>query len=225
MDRDEQAARNQALAALRRPEKHTPWEVNRPAGWKLIEAIYGLTLPDWRKSVSDFLADVDVGLFPEQWPLMQDHFWRHILFRLQAGELVAQARRHGGDTSQIIPLDMLDDAEPDFANNRLTCGGVVFGSIRVFPTDQVMASISPVPPPVPGSTVSVPPKRTGNSLEKDDAPLLDKMAQLIAAGHATGAQDAARAVVHNTKGKNEAAIVTRLAMKFNKRRVGQSGQS
>ncbi len=132
MDRDEEAARNKALYALRRPQDFAPWEVEHPDGCKLFEAIYALTLPEWRKSVANFLADVEVGLLPESRPLMQDHFWRHILYRLQVGELVMRARPVGGDQVQDVPPEMLDDAKPDFVANKITCNGVTFGAVRVF---------------------------------------------------------------------------------------------
>ena len=62
---------------------------------------------------------------------MEDHFWRHILYRLQAGELIMRARPYDGHQTEDIPADMLDDAEPDFANNRVKCGGVMFRTVRI----------------------------------------------------------------------------------------------
>ena len=137
MDRHEQAARNQALFARRRPQDFAPWEAEYPEGCKLREAIRALVAPPWRKSVSDWLADMDVGLLPEQWPVMEDHFWRHILYRLQAGELTMRARSNDDHQMEDIPADMLDDAVPDFGNNRITCCGTTFFTVRIFEVGQV----------------------------------------------------------------------------------------
>lgn len=138
MDRDEEAARNKALYALRRPEDFAPWETKYPDGCKLAEAIYALTLPGWRKSVADFLADMAVGLFSERRPAMQDHFWRHIVYRLQAGELVMRGHR-GGDPLEDVAPNMLDETEPDFAANCVTCCGVLFRGVRILPADAAEA--------------------------------------------------------------------------------------
>lgn len=56
--------------------------------------------------------------------------WKGLLQRIERGELIAYGCRTGGKP-EIIHSYMLDDAQPDYTNNRLTCCGTVFFSIRV----------------------------------------------------------------------------------------------
>lgn len=212
MDRDEQAARNMALFEMRRPQDFKLWEVEHPNGCKLIEAIYALTLPNWRKSVADFLANVAVGLSSDrERAMMQDHFWRHILYRLQAGELVMRGRRDGGD-QENVPPDMLDDAEPDFATNRVTCGSVVFRAIRIFEAANVTGLARASSPTAVSASAS---PQIVRGYAAKDAPLIQRMATMVSTGEASGPMDAARAVVKDAAGAGtEESKVKRLTDRF-----------
>ncbi len=139
----ERDAKVRAIYAMRHPEHFKPWEEARPEGHTLSQAMFGLTLPDWRHGVAEFLADVDVGLNPDRWQTMWDHFWGHLLYRLRAGQLFMRGLELATGAEWRSEPRMFDDAEPDFNLNRITCFGRTFGSIRVYVTDEEAARVGP----------------------------------------------------------------------------------
>ena len=135
MDDDERHAAHIAMMQRRRPQHFNPWENVRPNGHRLADAILELTLPSFRSTVSELLADEEVGFLGRS-SGFRDHLWRHVWWRLQQGQLFMRGLEIATGAEWQSEPRMFDDAEPDFARNRITCFGQTFASIRVYETSQ-----------------------------------------------------------------------------------------
>lgn len=135
------------------PEDFKPWTTVRPGGCTLLQAITELVRPEWRNSVSNFLARVHAGIEPASGLNAEiDKYWFHVLWRLQRGELTMKAKRLGETVVQDIGPDLLDDPKWKFPANEITCGGVTFWGVRIFlvsaglPNPPQGITVDPVPP-------------------------------------------------------------------------------
>lgn len=132
----------------------------------------------------------------------------HFLWRLRHGEIRLRGRELGAGSNQSpqeLPTDWFDDAQPDFTQNRLTCCGVTFGSVRVF---EGAPSTAPQIPPTS--------KKSGRlDYQEHDAPLVEEMVRMIGAGEARGPMDAADQLALRAAGsQNHASKRARLLRRF-----------
>jgi hypothetical protein len=113
-----------------------PWNQDRPDGWTVGQAIFAFAPVAARGSLSNYLARVDAGLQrPDD--LEERNLWSYLRKRLQKGELVVRARQYGA--AKIITVDpqLFDNATVSLSKNQIICNGITFGSVRIFPKDQV----------------------------------------------------------------------------------------
>ena len=130
------------------PEWFKPWETVRPDGCTLLQAIEELVSPGLRHVVATCLALDHVGrASPDYLLRTRDGLWQDVLNRLRLGLL----RLRGRDVKQPeivqdIQADLLDDVEPDFEKNYITCCGRTFGSVRVFDAAVLSVVVQQLPP-------------------------------------------------------------------------------
>ena len=139
------AAHVMRVAPNLHPEHFQPWNDWRPDGRTLFEAMLAFVYGGLRGQVSMHLAKKNAGIERQDTAeRLHGHCWLLLLDRLRRGELTASGRLHGELNRQTIRADLFDEAEPDFGNNRITCCGITFLSVRVLEAGATPAPIGEV---------------------------------------------------------------------------------
>ncbi len=179
-----------------------------------MEARLELVSSVLRDTVAYHLARISAGAAdPAAETAWLQEFWWNVLTRLKRGELVMRGRKIGTGETITLAADMLDDAEPDFQTNRITCCGVTLGGVRIFEQAPLSVGASPV------ATLRLTRPQAAPSGRLDyrasDLALISKMANLINAGDASGPEAAAGMVAKMAAGAGKpASKVTRLLKRW-----------
>ena len=120
------------VSAQLRPQDYQPWNEVRLSGWTLGEARFALVHELQRGAVSSHLARDYAGIeAADTRSAWHGHFWKLLLARLRNSELTMKACPAGSPTAVVIRPEWLDDAVPNFEENRITCVAGTYGAIRV----------------------------------------------------------------------------------------------